>query len=183
MKVLKNNLFLIITICLFSSQARADWEILKTPHFTCFYPEGCQWEAEQALNNLEHYQQDVVDLTGNKRIGNLPIVIEDPGMLTNGFADPIFKNIHIFTYPPDSLTTLGITENWYRQAAVHEYTHIAHLTRTEGIPLLITTINGSTGCYGMRLFVISRESEKSYLCLKIRCWSPLQLAQDKRHVL
>ncbi|MEK9149719.1 MAG: hypothetical protein AAB267_06705, partial [Candidatus Desantisbacteria bacterium] len=137
------RLILVVSLLFFSSQAMAGWDILKTSHFTCFYPEGYKWEAEQALNNLEHYQQDVVNLTGNKRIGNLPVVIEDTGMLTNGFADPIFKNIHIFTYPSDSLTPLGITENWYRQASVHEYTHIAHLTRSEGVPMLLTTINGS----------------------------------------
>ncbi|MDI6781381.1 MAG: hypothetical protein QME49_04660 [bacterium] len=135
-------IFTLILLC-FSSQSRAEWDILKTPHFTCFYPEGYKWEAEQTLANLEHYRQDVVNLTGNKRIGNLPVVVEDAGMFTNGFADPIFKNIHIFTYAPDSLTPLGIAQNWYRQVAVHEYTHIAHLTRTEGIPMLVTTINGS----------------------------------------
>ncbi len=137
--------FTLILLCIsfLSSTARAEWNIIKTPHFTCFYPEGYKWEAEQTLSNLEHYQQDVVNLTGNKRIENLPVVIEDAGMFTNGFADPIFKNMHIFTHAPDSLTPLGITQNWYRQVAVHEYTHIAHLTRTEGIPMLITAINGS----------------------------------------
>jgi len=150
-----------MALCLFSSQARAEWNTLKTPHFTCFYPQGYQWEAEQTLNNLEYYRQDVVNLTGNKRIGNLPVVIEDNGMLTNGFADPIFKNMHIFTYPSDSLTTLGISENWYRQVAVHEYTHIAHLTRTEGIPLLLTTINGSIYQPNLSFTTYKKDEDKS----------------------
>ncbi|MBU0568134.1 hypothetical protein KJ693_01920, partial [bacterium] len=116
----------------------------KTPDFTCFYPKGYRWEAEQALSNLEYYRRDVARLTGNREIGNLPLVIEDVGMMINGFADPIFKNIHLFTHPPHSGMSLGITENWYREVGVHEYTHIAHLTETSGFPGALTRFFGST---------------------------------------
>ena len=135
---------LVLPVILFWPLTVSGWEVAKTPHFTCFYPEGYRWEAEQALSNLEYYRRDVARLTGNREIGNLPVVIEDIGMTTNGFADPIFKNIHLFTHPPHSGMSLGITENWYREVGVHEYTHIAHLTETSDFPGALTRFFGST---------------------------------------
>jgi hypothetical protein len=72
------------------------------------------------------------------------VVIEDVGISTNGFADPIFNNIHLFTYPPHSLTPFGVVENWYRLVGIHEYTHIAHMTKTSGLPKLLKILFGST---------------------------------------
>lgn len=132
--------FILISLLVFlTTAARAEWDILKTPHFTCFYPKGYRWEAEQALANLEYYREDVVKLTGNKEIGNLAVVIGDIGITSNGMANPIFKYIDLFTYSPSGE---GI-ENWYREVGVHEYTHIGHLTRTGGWPKVLTTIFGT----------------------------------------
>jgi len=96
--ILVRSILLILFVIFLATPAKAGWKLLKTPHFTCFYPEGYQWEAEQALSNLEYYREEVVRLTGNREIGNLPVVIEDVGIMANGFADPLFKLIftHIF---------------------------------------------------------------------------------------
>ena len=106
-----------------------DWRTVKTDNFIVIYKPGYEWEAAQTLMNLEYYGKGVVSLTGNSP-GKFSIVVEDLGTLTNGFADPIFRNIHIFTYPPGGSV---LSENWYRLVAVHEYTHICHLTKTRGL--------------------------------------------------
>jgi len=118
--------------------ATTDWKSLKTENFTVFYKPGYEWEAKQTLANLEYYQADVVKLTGNKKIGHIPIVVYDAGTFPNGFCNPMFKNIGIFTYTP----RLG-GENWYRDVGVHEYIHMGHLTKTGGAPGVLTTIFGT----------------------------------------
>lgn len=119
-----------------------DWKTLKTENFTVIYKSEYHWEAIQTLQNLEYYRQNVVELTGNST-RNVPVVIEDLGTISNGFADPFFYNIHIFTYAPGFNSSLEGVENWYRMVSVHEYTHIAHLTKTKGFSKILTGLFGA----------------------------------------
>ncbi|GAH93483.1 unnamed protein product, partial [marine sediment metagenome] len=119
-----------------------DWKTLKTENFTVIYNSEYYWEAIQTLQNLEYYRQGVIDLTGNNT-RNIPVVIEDLGTMSNGFADPFLYNIHIFTYPPGFGSSLEGIENWYRTVSVHEYTHIAHLTKTKGFSKILTGLFGA----------------------------------------
>jgi hypothetical protein len=119
-----------------------DWKTLKTDDFTIIYRDGYYQEALHTLQNLHYYKDEVEDLVGDSR-GNLPVVIEDVGATSNGFANPVFNNIHIFTYPPGFAYRLEGIENWHRTVAVHEYAHILHLRRAEGFPALLTNIFGS----------------------------------------
>jgi hypothetical protein len=119
-----------------------DWKTLKTENFTVIYNSEYYWEAIQTLQNLEYYRQEIVDLTGNDT-RNVPVVIEDLGTMSNGFADPFLYNIHIFTYPPGFGSSLEGIENWYRTVSVHEYTHIAHLTKTKGFSKTLTGLFGA----------------------------------------
>ncbi len=119
-----------------------DWKILKTDNFIIIYKPDYDYEAFQTLNNLEYYRKNVVELTGNNP-RQLPVVIEDIGILSNGYADPFFYNVHIFTNPPNFDYYLDGVEDWFRNVSVHEFTHIAHLTRTSGLPNLLTGAFGS----------------------------------------
>ncbi|MEO0096244.1 MAG: hypothetical protein ABIL66_10195 [candidate division WOR-3 bacterium] len=119
-----------------------DWKILKTDNFTIIYKPGYEYEAFQTLNNLEYYRENVVNLTGNNP-RNLPIVIEDIGILSNGYADPFFYNLHIFTNPPNFDYYLEGVEDWFRNVSVHEFTHIAHLTKTSSVSTMLTKVFGS----------------------------------------
>lgn len=119
-----------------------DWKTLSTEHFTVVYKPGYTWEALQTLENLEYYRQKFVDLTGNDT-RTVPVVIEDVGTMSNGLANPVFYNIHIFTYPPGFGSSLEGMESWYRTVSVHEYVHIAHLTKTTGFSKILTGLFGS----------------------------------------
>ncbi len=119
-----------------------DWKTLKTEQFTVIHKPGYQWEALQTLENLEYYRQRIVDLTGSDT-RNVPVVVENVGTMSNGFADPFLYNIHIFTYPPGLGHSLEGIESWYRSVSVHEYTHIAHLTKTKGLSRILTSIFGA----------------------------------------
>jgi len=131
-----------MTIFIFLVFTWFDWQVIKTENFTIIYKPGYEWEAYQSLKNLEYYRKNVVALTGNDT-RNLPVVIEDIGTSSNGFANPIFYNIHFFIYPPGSGSYLEGIEDWYRILSVHEFTHIAHMTKTNTISRYLTGLFGS----------------------------------------
>ncbi len=119
-----------------------DWQVLKTENLVIIYKPGYEYEALQTLFNLEYYRVNVISLTGhNPR--RVPVVLEDVGLLSNGYADPFFYNIHIFTNPPNFDYYLEGGEDWFRNVGVHEFTHIAHMTRTAGLSRLLTNAFGS----------------------------------------
>ncbi len=119
-----------------------DWQVISSDHFTIIHKPGYEYEAMQALYNLECHRQKVVTITGNNT-RRVPIVIEDLGTLSNGYANPVFYNIHFFIYPPDAGSYLEACEDWYRTLSVHEYTHIAHMTKTTRTSTLLTGLFGA----------------------------------------
>jgi hypothetical protein len=122
--------------------AWADWRTLETPLFRVIYKPGYDSAARRTLALLEHYRPGVVALTGNP-LGKTSVVIEDIGTMANGFTDPIFNDIHIFSYPADPWSEIGFAQNWWRTVAVHEYIHMAHLTTASGIPRFLVSCIGS----------------------------------------
>lgn len=150
------------------SRAWIDWRTLKTSHFTVAYKPGYKEEADRFLKVLETYRGAVVDLIGNDP-GSLPVILEDWGQVANGFADPFFKRIILMPYPPD-FQSLGGVESWYRLVGVHEYTHIAHFTYTEGVPKVLTRLFGrafqpnlySPGWIGEGVTAFSESQASSY---------------------
>ncbi len=119
-----------------------DWNVIKSENFTIIYNPRYEYEAFQTLRNLEYYRKNIVNLTGNN-VRKIPVVIEDIGILSNAYADPFFYNIHIFTYPSNFDYYLEGNEDWFRLVSVHEYTHIAHMTKTSGMSKLLNRAFGS----------------------------------------
>jgi len=134
---LKHLIFILTAIILFSSClfAWADWKTIKNKDFTIFYKEGYENSAYQILNVLEQFKDIPEKITGN-RIYNVPFVLEDVGQLSNGLTDPVYYNIHLLNYAEPDI------ENWWQLVAVHEYTHMLHLTDTSGAPAVLTTLFG-----------------------------------------
>ena len=118
-----------------------NWQTLKTDDFTIIYKKEYYWEAVHTLQQLEYYKKDVQDIIGDEH-RHLPVVIEDVGALSNGFANPIFHNVHIFTHTPGFSYHLEGLESWYRTVAVHEYAHILHLSKNRGLAKMLTNIFG-----------------------------------------
>lgn len=119
-----------------------DWKTMKTDDFMAVYKDGYEFEALHTLQILHYYKAQTESMIGPYET-SLPVVIEDVGALSNGFANPVFRNIHIFTHAPGFSYRLEGIESWYRTVAVHEYAHIAHLSRARGLPGLLTTLLGS----------------------------------------
>jgi hypothetical protein len=119
-----------------------NWKTLKTDDFTIIYRDDYRWEALHTLQNLEYYKDSVQKIVGDMQ-RMLPVVIEDVGALSNGFANPVFNNIHIFTHAPGFSYHMEGMESWYRTVIVHEYAHMLHLSKTRGLSRVLTNIFGS----------------------------------------
>ncbi len=132
----------MLTVALLFLSGWFNWETLKTDDFTVVYKKEYYWEAMHTLRNLEYYKSNVRRLIGDGQ-RNLPVVIEDIGAISNGFANPVFHNVHVFTHAPGFTYGMQGIESWYRSVSVHEYAHIVHLSRTQGLARILTDVFGS----------------------------------------
>lgn len=139
----KQNRILIFTLLFYMiSFGWINWKTIETDKFQVIYKPGHESSAKECLKILEFYRPQVVNLTENN-VGKTPIVIEDIGIMSSGYANPIFKNIHLSTYPPSIASQLDFCQSWLRTVSLHEYSHIAHLTSTGGFPKFLTTLLGT----------------------------------------
>ena len=106
-----------------------------------FYPHGYEKTAVYIGNTFESIRDKAIDLVGNDP-GRINIVLLDLGVNTNGVAFAFnHKTIHIYVWPTDAvLSTRLNVSNHYRQLLIHEFTHIAHLTYTTGVPAFISRV-------------------------------------------
>ena len=135
-------IFCLVIASTILSWADSNWKAKKTTHFTVFYREGQEWNVDELLSNLEHYREKVINLTGNKDAGHTFLTLSDTGILSNGYYDPIFDKIGIFTYPPQK-RFISSVENWSRMVGLHEYTHQMQITNTSDMPEMATTLFGT----------------------------------------
>ncbi len=130
-KILFTFAFLMLITFSFSFY---DWKAIKDEKFTLFYKSEYEKRAIQLLSALDYYSYVAEKITDNTA-SKLSIVLDDYGTYVNGFANPVYYNVHIINYDSGDA-------DWLALAGIHEYTHILHLTRAEGLPRVFTTLFG-----------------------------------------
>ena len=123
----------VLLLLLASVPAPALWKTLKSASFTLFYPAGREREALRALGELEGRKAFAEALVGRSGGCRLSVVLEDAGTESNGYADPVFRRLHLYLYPPSD-PGLGFAPSWWELVGVHEYVHWLHLTAASGLP-------------------------------------------------
>ncbi|HJU66068.1 MAG TPA: hypothetical protein VJ596_10345 [Gemmatimonadaceae bacterium] len=75
-------------------------------------------------------------MVGSAPRGKVTVVVDDPLNLSNGFAIPLLDRplMYLFPTPPSPGLTIGHHRGWGEMLSVHEYAHIAHLTRPSRNP-------------------------------------------------
>jgi hypothetical protein len=121
--------------------AWANYSVVSTPSFDVYYRDGWKTEAENVLQALEYSRPYVEKLTGNNP-GKVPVVLSDMGNMVNGYASPIATRMGLYAYPPTS-DELGLSEDWWQLVGIHEYIHMAQMTRTSGEPAILRAIFGN----------------------------------------
>ncbi len=119
----------------------ADWKCLKNEYYKVFYKPQYENQAYELFYMFDYIRPEIERFTG-AGIGHLPVTLEDKGMVVNGLSHPVFNFIRLNTTPPLG-GNLSYTRNWFSAVGAHELTHIYHLTKTEGLPEVLSSIFGN----------------------------------------
>lgn len=109
------------------------WYTLESPHFKVHHQKEQKAFSRLFLNYLEE-----AHLIFDEWFPELPeekthVVISRRLDTFNGFAQVFpFQRMTVFPVAPEPISTLGETDDWIRQLAIHEYVHIAHLQIQDG---------------------------------------------------
>jgi hypothetical protein len=106
------------------------WQTIETASFRIHYPEEMRAWVLPVAQRIESYAAAVNQIVGSKPAARTTVMVEDPSNVANGFALPLLEGPVIFLWPtpPTPTPTLGSHRGWGEVLAIHEYTHIAHLT-------------------------------------------------------
>lgn len=111
-----------------------DMQVYKTEQFTLLFPPGYEERAVLLLSEIETFKTVPERIVGNK-LYNVPIVLEDAGQYTQGYADPVYYKMAVFNYE-------NTDARWLRMGAVHEYTHMLSMLKKSGAPSVLTAVFG-----------------------------------------
>jgi hypothetical protein len=113
------------------------WETIHTVHFDVHFPRIMRPWAIDAAGRLEGVHDAVVALVGSGPTRKVTVVIDDPYNVANGASIPILDapTIVLWPTPPEPSDDIGHASDWAELLTVHEFAHIAHLTRPSRNPL------------------------------------------------
>ena len=113
------------------------WETVSTAHFEVHFPRAMRPWALHAAGRLEAVRDAVVALVGSAPDHRVTVVIDDPYNVANGAALPVLDapTIILWPTPPEPADDIGHVRDWAELLSVHEFTHIAHLTRPSRNPV------------------------------------------------
>ena len=115
----------------------ADWRTLRTEHFTVVYPREFEAWSRTMAERLESVRTAVGSEVGSLPRKRVTVLVTDPYSVSNGSAWPFLESPSIIVWPtpPDPRSTIGDSRSWPEILAVHEFTHIAHMTWPSRNPL------------------------------------------------
>ena len=111
------------------------WRTLDTRYFRFFFTtDAAPWTRDVA-SRIDAAHDAVAALVGSAPSKRVMVIVEDPNNVSNGFALPLLDHPLIFLWPPppDPASALG-NGSWSDQLSIHEFAHIAHLTRESRNP-------------------------------------------------
>lgn len=113
-----------------------DWRTLQVGRFDVHYPRQLAQWSRFVAERLPAVDSAVGRLVGYSPPGRVQIVIDDPFDISNGFAFTVIDHpvIVFWASPPDPRESIGQFRTWGEMLAVHEFGHVAHLTRPSRNP-------------------------------------------------
>ena len=134
------TLLLLVVLLLAPAAAKAAnryqphlrFRTISTPRFDIHFHQGEEGLARRLAGFVESAAREV-DAAIGAAVGRVQVILVNQHDLSNGWATPLPYNIiEISAAGPPAGTVIGNTTDWLRLVFVHEYTHIAHLSRSGG---------------------------------------------------
>lgn len=120
----------------FLTRPHLDWRTVETTHFRIHHPAALEPWMRTFAERIEAVHASVTATVGSAPSARIDVVIDDPYNVANGMAlasitAPV---LYLWPTPPEPGLTLGAHRGWSELLAVHEYAHLAHLTRPSRNP-------------------------------------------------
>ena len=135
-KLLKINVLTILTLTTISHDAftqifsaeqnplSVKWRQINRSGFKLIYPHELEKEAQRMANTLGHIYP-FVGSSLNTHKTHIPVVLQNRGVIANGFVQLAPKKSEFYTTPPQQFDS----QDWLNNLAVHELRHIAQFDK------------------------------------------------------
>ena len=108
------------------------FQTISTRRFDIHYHQREEAIARRLASFIEAAASEV-DTAVGAAVGRVQVVLVDQHDVSNGWATPLpYNTIEISAAAPPVESGIGNSADWLRLVFVHEYTHIAHLSRAGG---------------------------------------------------
>ncbi|CAM4280792.1 WD40-like Beta Propeller Repeat [Pedobacter westerhofensis] len=138
-RILILSILILVTSILISDTAQAQvydseqnpfsvkWREINTSGFRIIYPVELETEAQRMANTIPGIFGRVGGSLGVKK-ARVPIILQNRGVIANGFVQLAPKKSEFFTTPPQSFDS----QDWLNNLAVHELRHVAQFDKLTG---------------------------------------------------
>lgn len=138
-KLLFINAFILFILTIHSQQLNAQifdseqnhpgikWMEINTPNFQILYPSVFKGEAMRMANTVEHVIKSVSESLG-KEPRKITIILQNQGVVSNGFVQLAPRRSEFFTVPPQNFDM----QDWLNSLAVHELRHVVQMDKITG---------------------------------------------------
>lgn len=120
-----------------------EWKTIVTPHFRVNYAAENEEVARLAAGYAEEAHQILSPWLGLVPENRTEMTIVDHEDMVQGYSFPLPNNqIWLYLTSPASDQLMSRYDSWLRDLVLHEYTHLLHLEKTEGLPKLVNQVVG-----------------------------------------
>ena len=114
-----------------------DWRTLDTRNFSFHYPRDLEAWTRDVAAHMESVDSAVSGVVGFSPSTRVQVVVDDPYNLSNGSAIPVIDApvLTLWAVPPTPRDDIWNWRSWGEVLSVHEFAHLAHLTRPTRNPL------------------------------------------------
>lgn len=114
-----------------------NWRTIETTNYRIHAPPPLEPWARHVAARVESIDSAVSAVVGFTAKKPIDVVVDDPFRLSNGYAVPYLdRPVTVWwATPADPRNDIGNYRVWGEMLAVHEITHLAHLTRPSRNPL------------------------------------------------
>ncbi|MGY4384703.1 hypothetical protein ACVWYN_001737 [Pedobacter sp. UYP24] len=103
------------------------WRQINASGFRIIYPQELEKEAQRMANTLSHIYPYVGASLGRIKT-QIPVILQNRGVIANGFVQLAPKKSEFFTTPPQQFDS----QDWLNNLAVHELRHMAQFDKLTG---------------------------------------------------
>ncbi len=103
------------------------WRQINAAGFKIIYPTELEKDAQRMANTLPHIYPQVGGSLGVKKT-TIPLLLQNQGVIANGFVQLGPKKSEFFTTPPQQFDS----QDWLNNLAVHELRHVAQFDKLTG---------------------------------------------------